>query len=62
MGKFRIKYNKSNFKEIILIRIEEIEDTLDPEHVINKLKEDIEKKYEFFDESVNIIEIEKIDE
>ncbi len=62
MGKFRIKYNKSNFKEIILIRIEEIEDTLDPEHVLNKLKEDIEKKYEFFDESVNIIEIEKIDE
>ncbi|MCL4383164.1 MAG: hypothetical protein M1168_01500 [Candidatus Marsarchaeota archaeon] len=61
MGKFRIKYTKQDQKKIIFTRIEEIDDTLDPEYVINKLNQDKENKYIFFNENINILEIEKIE-
>ncbi len=61
MGKFRIKYTKQDQKKIIFTRIEEIDDTLDPEYVINKLNQDKENKYIFFNENINMLEIEKIE-
>ena len=61
MGKFRIKYTRNETKNILLARIEDIEDALTPEDALKKLMIDKENKYPFIKEDTKIVEIEKIE-
>ncbi len=61
MGKFRIKYLRNETKNIILTRIEDVEDAVTPEDAFAKLTHNNDNKYPFMNGNLNIIEIEKIE-
>ena len=61
MANFRIKYLRGETKNIILTRIEDIEDAVTPEEAFKKLLNNNDNKYSFINADVNILEIEKIE-
>lgn len=61
MAKFKIRYLRSETKEIVFTRIEDVEDAVTPEDAFAKLKENNDNKYSFMKGDLNIIEIEKIE-